>query len=211
MFARVMKMALAVAITVALGSAAEACARKTVSGGSKLVPQNRIDQAVLDRAILAEVNYWRCKRGLSKLKGTSKLRKTATNHSKYMAKVRSLTHKSRVSGQQTTAARITGSGLSKVRRGSENIGVLYRYQFDAGRRFKIASSAQCQFATNSGKPIPPHTYSSLARMIVKLWMESPSHRVNILDRNVQMTASAAWFDPRASYCGQFYVTQQFAG
>jgi uncharacterized protein YkwD len=42
-------------------------------------------------------------------------------------------------------------------------------------------------------------------------MNSPGHRKNILDRNVTRISTAVAFDPKAQYCGRFWLTQNFIG
>ena len=80
-----------------------------------------------------------------------------------------------------------------------------------GSSFRIHDAAACGFATASGQPIPPHSYNSLARTMVGLWMKSSGHRRNILDPKVSMVATAVGFAAGAPYCGQFYLSQDFAG
>jgi len=88
--------------------------------------------------------------------------------------------------------------------------MVHRYQID-NRRFKILSSQECKFATYEGQALPAHSYASLARHVVGLWMNSPGHRKNILDRRVTKVSTAVAFDPRAQYCGRFWLTQNFIG
>ncbi|MCV2871618.1 CAP domain-containing protein [Defluviimonas sp. WL0050] len=199
----------AIALTLAAG-AAEACSRNMPKGAETMIKANaRIDQGLADKAILAELNYHRCKKGLHELKQATGLRKVAGTHAKWMARSQQLSHRSTVAGQATAAARLKSSGI-RFRAGSENIGYIARYQLD-GRRFLIRDRANCGFATNGGQMIPPHSYASMARTIVDLWMGSPKHRRNILDRKVTQVGSAVGFDPRSEYCGRLYVSQSFAG
>ena len=169
----------------------------------------RTRPSTADAAIRAEVNYHRCRAGLAPLKQADGLRRVASRHALWMAKSRSLSHKSSTPGQSTTLARIKSSGL-KIRAGSENIGYLGRFQFGNGA-FRITDASGCGFAAANGAAIPPHSYASLARSIVQLWMDSPAHRRNILDRKVTRVGSGVGYDPRAPHCGNFYVAQDFAG
>jgi uncharacterized protein YkwD len=191
-------------------SAAQACDRASVSGANRMVdPGDRIDAALLDAAIRVEVNYHRCKAGLAPLKAATGLRRVAETHAKWMAKKGQVTHKSTVAGQATLRARLSTSGV-KFKTGAENVGMVHRFQIDGGS-FRITDASACAFATNAGKPIPAHSYGSLARLAVSLWMASPGHRANILNRNVKLIGSAAGFDASAPWCGQFYLSQNFAG
>jgi uncharacterized protein YkwD len=199
------------AITFGLPSAADACSRSVSKAASQtLVPAKGIDQPLLETAIRAEVNFHRCRAGLRAVSDAGNgLANQAHKHSIWMAKTQQLTHRSTVAGAATLQQRVKNAGL-KVRTGSENIGMVHRYQID-NRRFKILDSSGCHFATYEGQRLPAHSYASLARHIVNLWMESPGHRKNILDKRVSKMSAAVAFDPNAQYCGRFWVTQNFVG
>ncbi|WP_347311182.1 CAP domain-containing protein [Defluviimonas sp. SAOS-178_SWC] len=193
-----------------VAGAAEACSRATVPGAQAPIrAEGRIDQGLIDKAIRAEVNYHRCRAGLAPLGEAGGLRKVAGQHAKWMARSRHLTHRSKTPGQATPVARLKASGL-RFRAGSENIGQVARFQID-GRSFRIANASACGFLGGNGQSIPPHSYASLARTIVTLWMESSAHRRNILDRKVSRLGSGIGFDAKAPYCGNYYVSQTFAG
>lgn len=199
------------ALLFASSMAAEACSR-TVSkqATQSVVPTGQISQALLDSVVRAEVNFHRCRAGLPALKDAGQgLDKQAAKHSKWMAKSQQLSHRSSVPGLATLKQRVQASGV-RYRTGSENIGMVHRYQID-NRRFKILNSGQCKFATREGQALPAHSYASLARHIVNLWMNSPGHRKNILDRRVTRVSTAVAFDPNAKYCGRFWLTQNFIG
>ena len=199
------------ALTYGLPSAADACARTVSKKASQtIVPTGKINQKMLDDAIRAEVNYHRCRAGLRNVGAAGKgLARQAHKHSKWMARSQQLTHRSTQPGLATLKQRVKASGL-KFRTGSENIGMVHRYRID-NRRFRIVDARNCKFATQKGQPLPAHSYASLARHIVDLWMNSPGHRKNILDRRVNKVSSAVAFDPNAQYCGRFWLTQNFVG
>lgn len=201
----------AIAFVVSGASAAEACTRNVSAEAARtVVPAKGINQALLARAIRTEVNFHRCRAGLKAVGAAGgELRKEATRHSGWMAKFQQLTHRSTVAGRATLKQRIQNAGI-RYRAGSENIGMVHRYQID-NRRFRIVDSGACKFAAGDGTPLPAHTYASLARHIVNLWMQSPGHRKNILDAKVNRMTSGAAFDPKAQYCGRFWVTQNFVG
>lgn len=197
------------ALLFALPAAAESCSRSVSQKAAEMiVPAGRINQDRLDRAIRVEVNYHRCRAGLPKLGNAGdRLAKQAKRHSQWMARSQQLTHRSTVPGASTLKQRIKATGV-KFKTGSENIGMVHRYQID-NRRFKI--QGQCQFSTYEGQKLPAHSYASLARHIVNLWMNSPGHRKNILDRRVKRVSTAVAFDPNAQYCGRYWLTQNFIG
>lgn len=208
---RISKILAAVAISLAFAGAADACTRAVSETAAKtVVPAGRINQKLLDDAVRAEVNYHRCRVGLPELKSAgAALAKQARLHSRWMAKSQQLTHRSTVPGAATLKQRVKASGVD-YRTGSENIGMVHRYQID-NRRFKILSAGECKFLSYQGQSLPAHSYASLARHIVELWMNSPGHRKNILDRRVTKVSTAVAFDPKAQYCGRFWLTQNFIG
>ena len=198
-------------LSLTLPSAADACSRSVSKKAAQIVvPTGKINQNMLDDAIRAEVNYHRCRAGLRNVGDAGRgLARQAEKHSKWMAKSQQLTHRSTQPGLATLKQRVKASGV-KFRTGSENIGMVHRYKID-NRRFTILDSRNCKFATFKGQPLPAHSYASLARHIVDLWMNSPGHRKNILDRRVSKVSSAVAFDPNAQYCGRFWLTQNFVG
>lgn len=202
---------LGLALVLMTPAIAEACTRTVSKAASTTpVPAKRINQSLLEDAIRAEVNFHRCRAGLRSVgEAGNGLTQQAQKHSTWMARAQQLTHRSTVPGASTLQQRVKNAGL-KVRTGSENIGMVHRYQID-NRRFKILDSASCQFATYEGQKLPAHSYASLARHIVNLWMNSSGHRKNILDRKVTKMSAAVAFDPNAQHCGRFWVTQNFVG
>ena len=203
----------AVAFTSVLPSqiAAKSCARAGLpANAAGVVPTTDPDQALFNRAILVEINYERCRAGLSPLQLAAGLITVASNHADWMAQRGALSHRSNIRGQASVQERVFASGLN-ARRGSENIGNLPRYQFGQSRKIYVKNMARCDFTTTSGRKISPHSYASLASEIVGMWMGSTGHRRNVLDQNVSAVGTALGFDTKASHCGQFFLAQNFAG
>lgn len=189
---------------------ADACSRGSVAGANRMiVPERGINAALLDAAVLVEVNYYRCRAGLSRLRPEKRLRNVASGHSKWMARTQNVTHTSTAFGSGTLKGRMKRTGL-KWRAGAENIGKIYRFQL-GNRRFFVRDGATCQFTTVGGALISQHSYQSLARYVVGLWVDSPGHRKNIMDRRMTMVGTAIALDKKAKYCGTYYITQTFAG
>lgn len=199
----------AAVLLTAAASAADACSRPSVPGSDVRLDAGSLNVALADKTILAELNYHRCKAGLSALAASANLRHVAETHAKWMARTSKVSHQSSVSGQSSLRARLSSSGV-KFHAGSENIAMVHRFRID-GTRFRVQDSSACSFATNGGQPIASHSYASLARHAVNLWMASSGHRRNILDRQVTMVGSAAALNPGAPYCGQVFLSQNFAG
>lgn len=191
-------------------AAALACSRTSVSGSDATIGARAgMDAVLLDQAILVELNLRRCQNGLGPLRSSANLRSVALNHAKWMARNTTVSHQSSVPGQSTLSARMSSSGVDFTT-GAENIGMVHRFQLD-GQSFKIRDGASCAFATYGGKPISAHSYASLARYAVDLWMASSGHRRNILNPRVSIVGSAAALNSDTQYCGQVYLTQDFAG
>lgn len=211
MLLRIAALCVGTALLTSMPTFADACSRSvSKEAASTVVPSKSINQALLDRAIRDEVNFHRCRAGLGKVGDVGLgLAKQAQKHSQWMAKTQQLTHRSTVAGASTLRDRFKRAGV-KYRTGSENIGMVHRYQID-NRRFKIVDAGSCKFATHEGKALPAHSYASLARHAVTLWMNSPGHRKNILDKKVSSVETAVAFDPQAKYCGRFWLTQNFIG
>ncbi len=202
---------MALGISVMLAGNAWACSlRMPARAASQYVPAGNLNISLLDAAVRAEVNLARCSAGLRPLGGAgNSLAKMASAHSRWMISARSLSHRSNVRGRATQQDRLRAAGV-RARRGSENLGYVSRYQIDGGR-FRVIDAARCSFASNSGQTLPPHTYASLARQIVREWMNSSGHRRNILDPNVARVSTGAAFDRSAPYCGRIWFTQNFVG
>lgn len=202
-----MGVVVGVAIAIA-ATTASACTRNMPAGTNQLVP-SRVDQQLLDAAVRAEVNYYRCREGLRPLgPANSALVRVAAAHSNWMAQSGTLSHRSNVSGKARLKDRIRAANI-RARTGAENIGMVHRYRLD-GQRFKIVDGGSCRFASQKGDPLPAHSYASLARHAVSLWMNSSGHRKNILNPSVTMVSTAAAYGD-SRYCGQFWLTQNFVG
>lgn len=197
------------AVFLSPAAAQAKCSVQRVAGEEKPISYKQLNQALLDAAILAQVNFYRCKHGLPKLAAASGLRKQASKHSKWMAKAGKLSHQATSGTTRNLKGRLKSSGL-KYKTGAENIGVMRLYNID-NRQFLIRSSGKCVFTTPSGQPIGRHSYRSLARLAVREWMESPGHRRNILRRNLRYTGAGGGVRPSAQYCGAVFLTQIFSG
>jgi uncharacterized protein YkwD len=196
-----------VAIAIA-ATTASACTKETPAGADQVVSA-RVDQRLLDAAVRAEVNYHRCRAGLRPLgPAQTALVDIAAAHSRWMAQSGNLSHRSNVRGQSSLTDRIRAANI-RARKGAENIGMVHRYQID-GQHFRILDSASCSFASQGGQRLPAHSYASLARHAVALWMGSAGHRRNILDPGVTRVSTAAAFG-EGQHCGRFWLTQNFVG
>ncbi len=154
-------------------------------------------------------NWERCRYGLPPLKGDRSLLLATMTHSANMARANNMSHTLNVRGQATLRDRMRSANVS-MRRASENIAQNYVYVL-GGRERRLATNGQCGFTYTNGQKIPRHSYASLAYELVNLWMASPGHRQNLLDRKVNRMEAAYGYTPEQSSCGFIYVAQNFAG
>ena len=191
------------------GAAMADCPRKTFPGANApLSTTGNFNAQLLDRSILAEANYQRCRSGLPTLFPLTELRSPAQAHSNWMAKRNKLSHQSTVQGRKTLRDRVKSTGLA-TRTAAENLALLPL--FDLTPRFHVIDRSSCRFTSTSGERLKPHTYESFSRAVVKMWMKSPGHRRNLMSNSVSHMAAAATLKAERKTCGTVYVTQLFVG
>jgi uncharacterized protein YkwD len=199
----------ALALAVLLPLAAPACTLAPTAGASQTLPDAAVlNAARLDAAILARVNYARCRAGIAALAPAPALARVARVQARWMAERRNLTHNGGPRGMRSLRARLAASRIA-YRAGAENIATASLYRID-GRTVGIGR-APCTFLDANRRPIPRQSYASLAAEVVTNWLASPGHRRNILDRRFRWAGSGAGFDRGGQFCGTFYLAQLFAG
>lgn len=189
--------------------AAAGCAPATVRGADRVLPSGALDTALIDAAILVEVNYQRCLHGLPGLAADPRLRQSTSGHSAWMAATGKVSHKSGQSGQRTLTQRLHNVGVT-FQNAAENIAQLNYYQFNGQSSYQVIDASRCKFATLSGQPLPRHSYRSLAQAVVAQWMASRGHRRNILNPAFHLHGSAAVVNAGAGTCGMVYLAENFA-
>lgn len=168
------------------------------------------DQKLFSEAVLMATNYEHCKVGKKKLSTHATLHKAALIHSRNMKKTKVFMHVSRTGNARTLKDRAKLTNL-KWRWIAENIALQNRYQFQNGVQFRIVNQAARRFATGTtGKPIPAHSYASLAQSVTAQWMASKGHRQNIQSRYAGRMAATLVYDESATNCGKFHITQVFS-
>ena len=167
---------------------------------------------MLSKAIAEQTNYYRCAHGLRPLSFDPNLKIAAEIHAGNMAHLNTLGHVLPVSGYRNMAQRFRAANVQVSRIRAENVGTEYRLAFGTGA-FLVKDAKLCSFTYRaSRKPIPRHSYGSLAQSIVKRWWDSYGHRRNILDRRVKRIGAAAKFvNGGDAPCGTYYLAQNFAG
>ena len=187
-----------------------ACARPSYDGAYlKAIPTSAMNQDLFSEALTREANFVRCKAGLKTLETVKPLTSLAAGHSGWMARATKLSHTSTQPGKQRFAPRMRSSGL-RFSTAAENIAAFDRFQFPTGQ-FKISNASACRFAFQNGKPIPVHSYASLANSVVTGWMKSPGHKRNLMNRRMKLSGGGIGFDAKSPYCGRYYITQDYLG
>ena len=189
------------------------CTPPTFSADEQeIVPTKNIDQVLLSKAIAEQTNFYRCAHGLRPLSFDPNLKIAAEIHAGNMANLNRLGHVLPVSGYRNMEQRFRAANVQVSRIRAENVGTEYRLAFGTGA-FLVKDAKLCAFTYRaSRKPIPQHTYGSLAQSIVKRWWDSYGHRRNILDRRVKRIGAAAKFVSGGDApCGTYYLAQNFAG
>lgn len=108
----------------------------------------------IEDEIIRLTNAERARAGLTPVAAEGRLMETARRHSEEMGQLGYFSHESPTSGRSGTVDRLRQEGVTGYQRASENIAM---GSFDA---------------------------RSAARELVDMWMKSPGHRKNILDRDV---------------------------
>ena len=196
--------------TLVIVSASEvaACTRNVVAEAARTqVPNSGFDHVLLDRAVRAEVNFHRCRAGLDSVKyAGDALLSRAELHSSWMARKNQLSHFNTMRGLSSLGERVRSANIT-YRTASENLVAVHQYHID-NRRFRTINRKACQFAID-GELVPPHSYASLARHAVQLWMSSPAHRTNILSPQTQKMVVAIARSNTRRHCGKFWLAQNF--
>ncbi len=182
------------------------------SAERKAIPTRNIDQDLLSKAITKQTNYFRCKRGLKPVVYDPALKSAADIHARNMARLEQLSHELPVFGAGTLKQRFSKAKVKVKRMRAENIGTEFRMVI-ASRMFITDDAKSCRLRYyDSRKPVPQHSYGSLARSMVQRWHESKGHRAIMLSRDARRMGAAARFTSGGEApCGTYYLAQDFAG
>lgn len=166
------------------------------------------DQALFGEAVLRVSNAARRANGVAPLRLDAGLMRAASDHARNMARLRTLSHALPVQGQADLAERMRRQSL-RFRLGAENIARDKVLRL-LGRPIAAAYDG-CRFTYgDTGRPVPRHTYASLAEQVVNRWLASPPHRASLLSKRFSRLGTGVAVDPEAAMCGDFYLVQAFA-
>lgn len=143
---------------------------------------SKIDYPLLQAAIFFATNEERKKAKLDLFEFRSEIENVAVGHAQDMVKYGFYSHTSTIRIKRSVLDRFHLEGMNPEFYG-ENICSTYGLQYQVGRKVNPSySGGEFTYAFTSKKEvILPHTYLSFAKSVVKLWMDSPGHRKNILN------------------------------
>lgn len=171
------------------------------------------DYELLNAAVFFYTNQARTSKGLKPMKFSSKLRNMAALHSEEMGKYEFVDHYHPKSGKYKTPQK--RGKIFDVEVHAENVASETVYDYVSGKKFIIVphGNGYQYFYKKEGKPLSRHTYASFANALIQAWMNSPSHRANILHPDLAYMGCAV-FIPQSqtvsSSIPQAYATQDFS-
>ncbi|HEY5079372.1 MAG TPA: CAP domain-containing protein [Opitutaceae bacterium] len=148
------------------------------------------DTATLATAIFAETNRVRAENGVSPLRRVGQLDTASDEQALHMALTLHLEHSNPLPGEETAAARVTRTG------------------FQAAHVAENAVMWPARPPVSSGRGA--YTYAQLAAALVESWMNSPGHRLNLLDPGSTCVGCAARFARNGLGETMVFATQEFA-
>ncbi|EAZ81624.1 CAP domain-containing protein [Algoriphagus machipongonensis] len=151
-----------------------------------------IDRPLLHAAIFYVTNEMRQKRRLPLFKHLPTAEKVAKDHADDMVKYDFYSHYSKVPGKKFLTDRMKLEGMDPYCY-AENISSSNGLQYEYGRRVNPPGpKGVFTYASRSRKEeIVPHTYISFARSVLILWMNSRTHKNNIISTCYQYLGCAA--------------------
>ncbi|GAB5560811.1 MAG: hypothetical protein SynsKO_24580 [Synoicihabitans sp.] len=186
---------------------------ETVSAGerSRVVSIEGFDGPLLAAAIFAETNRIRVAHDLPPLRSHAGLSAAANFQSMTNSIAGRLSHDNPFYGRATVVERVRTAGVrarafwenvaaTPLREASEGAAIVYRTNDDGTRTYLDG---------NTGEPLVWPTYGELARRIMRQWMDSPSHRSNILQSQATFLACGVFMRRPGDGLAAVYSTQVF--
>jgi uncharacterized protein YkwD len=162
------------------------------SAAQQRLQWNRIDQKLLDAAILHETNRHRVENDVPPVEHLPQLAEAALIHANDMSERRYLSHEQKHNPERRMPLdRVRETGLQPglvLENVATHFGVEYKSGHDVFMLRQWGREGMSYKA--NGEAIPPRTYLSFARSLLDAWMASPGHRETILTPGVKYMASA---------------------
>ncbi len=207
---------LSVVLFFALWSVARAAgapARES-TGADAAIDVTHFRGEVAARAIFEESNHRRAGAGLPQLSPLSGAQTAARWQAQYMAQAGAISHVNpNDRSRRTLEDRIRAAGIT-FRFIAENVALNFAIDYEARRPMyrRREPSGEVLFSyTGDGPPLRAHTYASLARAVVRQWIDSPGHRQNLLSREAKYLgcAAAPGRQDKSGGLGNIYCAQVF--
>lgn len=163
-----------------------------------------MDRPLLHAAMFYATNQERIKNGLKPFKHLDRMEKVAAEHASDMVNYNFYSHVSRVKGKSTIVDRFKLEGLNLMSI-AENISSSNALQYQNGRKVNPPRSGLFTYASSKREVIVAHTYLSYAKEVVRLWMESPSHRKSILNPHHEYLGCGAMVYAEKSFYNMPYL------
>lgn len=179
----------------------------------EVIDFKKVDYPLLHAAIFFVTNEERRKSKLNPFKYDSKIERIASDHAQDMVKYGFYSHTSSIRIKRTVQDRFHLEGLNPAFYG-ENICSTYGLQYENGRKVNppYPTGVFTYAFTSKREAIPPHTYISFAKEVVKLWMNSPGHRQNILNpKFTTMGCGASIYLEKSFYNMPYFMAVQNFG
>ena len=141
--------------------------------------------ALLNAAIFFAANEARAKRKLPPLAYHESLEKAAIFHSDEMRVKRFFSHTNKTDKEnREPAQRISNQG-GEFNLTGENILEMPPYKTGTDGEYDVEKNddGTYRFLQLNGKPLKVLTYADFGRAAVKLWMKSPEHKANIMNKD----------------------------
>jgi len=180
----------------------------------KPITFQKVDYPLLHAAIFHLTNAERVQQNLPPLSFSKEAQLAAEGHAQDMVSHRFYSHISPIKFKRTLRDRLNKQGINPKYLG-ENISSTFGIQYEQGKKVaKPRTPGEFRYLTASNSElIPPHTYLTFAKMVVRLWMDSPGHRQNILNPVFTHLGCGAqvYFDSKFYQMPYFMSVQNFIG
>lgn len=146
----------------------------------RILDPRDIDYSLLHAAIFYITNEQRENHGLPAFEYSFKIELLAADHARDMARLGFFSHQSKIRNKRKLRDRFQIQGLNPNLI-AENISSTAGLDYEYGKQVRPPQVPGEFIYANKHDPVPPHTYISYAKEVVRLWMDSPGHRANILN------------------------------
>ncbi len=152
-----------------------------------------LDYPLLNAAIYYATSRERRKLGMKPFRYSSLCEQAAFGHAQDMVNLDFYSHTSKVSGKETIKERLELVGIVDSL-AAENINTSFGIDYKPGTPvYTPEQHPEKKFSyQKNGPAIPNHTYLSLANSLIESWMNSPSHRRNVLNPDFSYAGAGAY-------------------